>query len=33
VSVGILKGTPAMISVNDFILIGAQPGVLLEDRQ
>jgi CubicO group peptidase (beta-lactamase class C family) len=30
VSVGLLEGSPTMISVNDFILIGAQPGVLLE---
>jgi CubicO group peptidase (beta-lactamase class C family) len=30
VSVGLLGGTPTMISVNDFILIGALPGVLLE---
>jgi Arc/MetJ-type ribon-helix-helix transcriptional regulator len=29
VSVGLLEGSPTMISVNDFILIGAQPGVLL----
>ena len=29
-SVGLLEGTPRMISVNDFILIGARPGVLLE---
>jgi hypothetical protein len=28
VSVGLLKGTPNVISVNDFILIGARPGVL-----
>jgi CubicO group peptidase (beta-lactamase class C family) len=28
VSVGLLMGTPTMISVNDFILIGARPGVL-----
>ena len=31
-SVGLLKGTPTMISVNDSILIGARPGVLLENR-
>ena len=31
VSVGLLEGSPTMISVNDFILIGARPGVLLED--
>jgi hypothetical protein len=30
VSVGLLEGSPTMISVNDFILIGAQPGLLLE---
>lgn len=30
VSVGLLEGEPTMISVNDFILIGAQPGVLVE---
>ena len=29
VSVGLLEGRPPMISVNDFILIGAQPGVLI----
>ncbi|MGK9232213.1 beta-lactamase family protein [Inquilinus limosus] len=29
VSVGLLPGTPTMISVNDFILIGARPGRLL----
>jgi CubicO group peptidase (beta-lactamase class C family) len=31
-SVGLLEGTPTMISVNDFILIAAQPGVLREGR-
>jgi hypothetical protein len=31
-SVGLLQGTPTMISINDFILIGARPGVLLEER-
>jgi hypothetical protein len=31
-SVGLLEGTPTMISVNDSILIGARPGVLLENR-
>jgi CubicO group peptidase (beta-lactamase class C family) len=31
-SVGLLQGAPTMISVNDFILIGARPGVLLQDR-
>lgn len=30
VSVGLLEEEPTMISVNDFILIGAQPGVLVE---
>jgi CubicO group peptidase (beta-lactamase class C family) len=30
VSVGLLEGSPIMNSINDFILIGAQPGVLLE---
>jgi CubicO group peptidase (beta-lactamase class C family) len=30
VSVGLLEGSPTMISVNDFILIGARPGALLE---
>lgn len=30
VSVGLLEGEPTMISVNDFILIGAHPGVLVE---
>jgi hypothetical protein len=29
VSVGLLQGSPTMISVTDFILIGARPGVLL----
>jgi CubicO group peptidase (beta-lactamase class C family) len=29
VSVGLLEGSPTMISVNDFILIGATPGVRL----
>jgi CubicO group peptidase (beta-lactamase class C family) len=31
VSVGLLEGTPTMISVNDFILIGARPGTRLQD--
>jgi len=31
-SVGLLEGTPTMISVNDFILIGARPGILLENH-
>ena len=30
VSVGLLEGAPTMMSINDFILIGAQPGVLIE---
>jgi CubicO group peptidase (beta-lactamase class C family) len=30
VSVGLLEGSPTMMSVNDFILIGARPGVLLK---
>ena len=30
ISVGLLEGWPPMISVNDFILIGARPGVLIE---
>src|SRR5262245_35326365 len=30
VSVGLLEGSPIMNSINDFILIGARPGVLLE---
>ena len=29
ISVGLLPGDPTMISVNDFILIGARPGVLI----
>jgi len=30
ISVGLLQGLPTMISVNDFILIGARPGVLVD---
>jgi len=30
VSVGLLEGSPAMTSINDFILIGARPGMLLK---
>jgi len=30
ISVGLLSGEPAMISANDFILIGARPGVRVE---
>ena len=31
VSVGLLEGSPTMSSINDFILIGARPGVLLQE--
>jgi len=30
VSVGLLEGSPTMTSINDFILIGARPGMLLK---